>query len=250
MTGIHRRTRLGLASLMLLGLATSPVSAQWAVVEVNSAAQLIQGGRSLIYQYNILLANIEQIANQVKNLQRIDDTMMMIGAIQRTATELNTIFNTATRMSFDLTRGQADFTRLYRQPPGALSAQGLLAYRQQLNAAKLDVAGMATNMQSIQGGVATSFANLAKLLGAVWTASGALDMAQLHAQQNALMLQSQQAHQAMDATHQRLVGMDMAEKAAWEQAAIDTYTQVTTMAPTGNWQDGPQLSYTVQGNPD
>src|SRR5207244_5857098 len=89
------------------------------------------------------------------------------------------------------------------------------------------------------------------LIGAVmvlWTASGNLDSHQIAAQQQALFMHAQQAAQVMTATAQRLEAQRQAEDVVLQQVAIHSYLQATTLAPVGDWRNGPQLDMTVRGS--
>src|SRR5438445_13214125 len=74
------------------------------------------------------------------------------------------------------------------------------------------------------------------------------DSHQIAAQQQALFMHAQQAAQVMTATAQRLEAQRQAEDVVLQQVAIHSYLQATTLAPVGDWRNGPQLDMTVRGS--
>jgi predicted glycosyl hydrolase (DUF1957 family) len=153
-------------------------------------------------------------------------------------------------LSYDLTQATSQFDALYTQLSLTASPADLLAQRRQMLTARLQASRMAVQMQSIRTNVTDIYNRLCALLDGSWRASGNLDSAQLAAQQQALLTHSQQMAQAMLATSQRLEAQRQAEDVVLQQAAIQAYLQATTLAPVGDWQDGPQLSMAVRGRLD
>ncbi len=107
---------------------------------------------------------------------------------------------------------------------------------------------MAVKMQSVRTNLADLYNRIAALLNGSWTASGNLDSQQIAAQQQALLLHSQREAQAMLAAAQRLEAQRQAEDVVLQQAAIQSYLKATTLAPVGDWQNGPQLEMKVRGS--
>lgn len=218
--------------------------AQWIV---EDPLQIANSARQIIYEYNILLASLDQITNQVKNLQRIQEAVVMIDVLMEKQRQLDEVFNRAQAISFNLATAERQFTQLYGGTPSGMSTVDLLAYKRRLLAARFEASRHGVSMQAVQQNIVSLYGNIVGLLRAVWVASGALDMAQMQAQQQALQLHAQQQALAMHAAAQRLEAMRQAEDVANTQLAIQMYLEATTLRPLQDWRSGPQLSYDVKG---
>jgi hypothetical protein len=103
-------------------------------------------------------------------------------------------------------------------------------------------------MQSMRTDLMELYNHLMALLNGSWVASGNLDSQQLALQQQALIFHSQQSAQAMQATAQRLEAQRQAEEITLQQQSMAFYRQATTLAPVGDWGDGPQVEMSVKGS--
>jgi P-type conjugative transfer protein TrbJ len=254
--------RLGqIVLLVLLTLVGSGewASAQWAVEDAanlvqntttafNSVKQVYNSSQQLIAEYNIFRSTVTQIENQVKNLQRIPKGLNLFDTLLAYGNRIDALLSQTNTLSFELDQAVRDFDQLYRQAAQLTSAHNALQLRQQLLNARLEASGMAVKMQSVRTNLADLYNRIAALLNGSWTAVGNLDSQQIAAQQQALLLHSQREAQAMIAAAQRLEAQRQAEDVVLQQAAIQSYLKATTLAPVGDWQNGPQLEMKVRGS--
>jgi hypothetical protein len=238
----------------LLVFLPTPAHAQWAVAEVNSAANLLQmgkqvytSGKQLLTEWNILRQSILQVENQVRNLQRIPAGLNLLDVVGDYGSRIDSLLGQANAISFTLGQAERDFDRLYRTT-GGLTAGGMLQQRQQLLEARMGTSRLGVQMQSMRTDLMELYNHLMALLNGSWVASGNLDSQQLALQQQALIFHSQQSAQAMQATAQRLEAQRQAEEITLQQQSMAFYRQATTLAPVGDWRDGPQVEMSVKGS--
>lgn len=251
---MKRRIQFALLALLTLLLRCQFASAQWLVEDainlVQNSMTAINTAQSVKHEYDLVVGQIEQLANDVRNLARIDASLNYFDVITSYGNNIATLLGHAQMLSYDLTQATAQFDALYQQLSLTASPADLLMQRRQMLTARLQASRMAVQMQSIRTNVQDVYGRLCSLLDGSWRASGNLDSAQLAAQQQALLTHSQQMAQAMLATSQRLEAQRQAEDVVLQQAAIQAYMQATTLAPVGQWEDGPQLSMTIRGRLD
>jgi len=222
--------------------------AQNTITAASMVKQVYTSAQQLIAEYNIVRNTITQIENQVKNLQHMPAGLNLFDTITAYGSRIDSLLSQANTLSFELDQASRDFDKLYRQTAQMTSPQSALGLRQQLLSARLEASGMAVKMQSVRTNLADLYNRIAGLLNGSWTASGNLDSHQIAAQQQALLMHSQQEAQAMIAAAQRLEAQRQAEDVVLQQTAIQSYLQATTLAPVGDWRNGPQLEMTVRGS--
>ena len=247
---MRRTGQIVILALLTLSLRCALASAQWAVIDgsnliqntttaFNSVKQVYNSSQQLIAEYNIFRNPVTQIENQVKNLQHMPAGLNLFDTVMAYGNRIDALLSQTNTLSFELDQAVKDFDTLYRQASQLTSAQGVLQLRQQLLSARLEASGMAIKMQSVRTNLADLYNRIAGLLNGSWTASGNLDSQQIAAQQQALLMHSQQEAQAMIAAAQRLEAQRQAEDVVLQHAAIQSYLKATTLAPVGDWQNGP-----------
>jgi P-type conjugative transfer protein TrbJ len=223
-------------------------AAQRTVQLVNQGLAYVRQGEQIINEYNQIRNQITQIAHQVANLQRIPQGLNFMQDISLYGSKVTGLLGQANALSFELDHSARQFDDLYRQAHAITTPAGMLALRQQMLQARLQTAGMSVQMQSVKTNLTDIYARLCALLGGSDTASGNLDSHQLAAQQQALQVHTQQTMLAMQAANARLVSQQQAEEIVLQQQALAFYTTATTLAPVGDWRNGPQLEMRVRGS--
>jgi P-type conjugative transfer protein TrbJ len=209
--------------------------------------QVQTSAQQLIAEYNLVRNTITQIENQVKNLQRIPKGLSYIDDISLFGSRLSGLMATANGISFQLDQATRQFEHLYQQT-ATLTAPNVFNLRQQMIQSRMETAGIAIQVQSVRTNLSDIYSRLCNLLSGSYGASGNLDSLQIAAQQQALLIHSQQIALTMQATQARMETQRQAEEMALQQMALAHYKQVTTLAPVGDWQAGPQLEMRVRGS--
>jgi hypothetical protein len=115
----------------------------------------------------------------------------------------------------------SQFDTLMAQATTALSPAQALALRQQWLTQRQESARVGIQVQSIQGPLMQSFAQLCALLGQSLGLKGNLDAQQLSQQQQALSQQIALQSQQMQAVRDRLATQDAAEQQVWQRIQLE-----------------------------
>lgn len=247
-------TMLGLLMLLWLGRA----HAQWAVADaanlvqttltaLSTAASYVRQGEQVINEYNLIRNQIVQIEHEVTNLQRLPEGLNMLETIGAYGNKVTGVLARANAVSYELDQATSDFEKLYMRTAAITTAQDIYTLRQQLLTAKLQASGMSVQMTAVRTNLSDVYTRVCNLLNGAWTAKGNLDSQQMAAQQQALLLHSQQMAQAMLATQGRLQAQQAAEDAVLEQmrlkmlqeatAPVAPYTDAKGKLPVYRWMD-------------
>ena len=213
----------------------------------NSVKTAYNTAQSVINEYNIILNEIKMIENQVKNLTRMSPDLNFMQDISLFGSRLSGLMATANGVSFQLDQATKDFGRLYQQT-AVLTGPGILTLRQNMLQSRMETAGIAIQVQSVRTNLSDIYNRLCNLLSGSYGATGNLDSLQIAAQQQALLIHSQQVALTMQAAQARMETQRQAEEMALQQMALAHYKQATTLAPVGDWQQGPQLEMRVRGS--
>jgi P-type conjugative transfer protein TrbJ len=236
---------LALVALVLWGHSAS---AQWAVEDVaaiaqetitavNTVAMYARQGEQIINEYNVIRNQIVQIEHEVTNLQRLPKGLNFLDDITLFGNKLNSLMGQANAVSFELEQATKDFDKLYRQAVTIATTGDIMTLRKQLLDARMQASGMSVHMTAVRTNLTDVSTRLCSLLNGSWTASGNLDSQQLAAQQQALLLHSQQAAQAMLATQARLAAQKEAEDVVLEQVRLHMLQDATAPVPgTGTYE--------------
>jgi P-type conjugative transfer protein TrbJ len=221
--------------------------AQTALTAANTAAQYIRQGEQIVNEYNMIRNQIIQIEHEVTNLQRIPQGLNFMDTISAYGNKINGLLGQANAVSYELDQATKDFDKLYRQAATVATAADVMTLRQQLLTARLQAAGMGVQMTAVRTNLSDVYTRVCALLNGSWTANGNLDSQQIAAQQQALLLHSQQAAQAMLATQARLQAQREAEEVVLEQvrlqmlhdaiAPVAPYTDAKGKLPVYRWMD-------------
>jgi hypothetical protein len=217
-----------------------PILTQAMATVANTARQIEQTAVEIENQYNIILYQIRQWETMVANLKRLPDGLNFLDTINLWGQQIDGLLSQSAGMSFTLEAAMGQFDVLYRRA-ASLNPQALLAQRQTLLNSRLEASSTAIRVQAIRTNVSNLYTRLCALLNGSWTAHGNLDSQQILAQQNGLLLHSQQATQALLASAQRLEAQRHAEQVLFQQQALQFHRQSTTLAPIGDWRQGPQV---------
>jgi P-type conjugative transfer protein TrbJ len=218
--------------------------AQAVLTATNTAAMYVRQGEQLVNEYNLIRNQILQLETMVRNLERIPEGLNLLDTITTWSQQLDALLGQAGGISFTLETATGQFDTLYRQM-AALNANALYTQRTALLQSRLEASSTAVKMQSLRTNVSDLFTRLCALLSGSWVAKGNLDSQQIAAQQNALLIHSQQAAQAMLATSQRLEAQRQAEEVILTQQALQFYREGMTLAPIGDWRTGPQVDIEI-----
>lgn len=248
-----------MVAVIILCLGPQQASSQWAVhdapAEIQRAAiwveEALQWGQSLknqadsiVNEYNLILGQARAYETFIRNLQRIPEGLNVFDTVLAYGAKLNGIMRTAGGISYDLNHASQQFAALYIDV-GTVTQGDLPRLKQRFLTARMQTSQVAIQMQAIEQNAADTFARLCALMEGVWTANGALDMAQIHAQQQALQITTLQQTQALQATAERLKAQREAEDVALERirmqlmeqfvAPLPEYTGTAGALPTYRW---------------
>jgi len=250
--------QIAFLALVTLFLRCQYASAQWSVIDasnlvqttltaINTAASYARQGEQIINEYNVIRNQIVQIEHEVANLQRIPKGLNFLDDITLFGNKLNGLMGQANAVSFELDQATKDFDKLYKQAQAVATTGDIMTLRQQLLQARMQASGMSVQMTAVRTNLTDVSTRLCALLNGSWTASGNLDSQQITAQQQALLLHSQQAAQAMLATQARLAAQKEAEDVVLEQvrlkmlqdavAPVAPYTDFRGKLPVYRWID-------------
>jgi P-type conjugative transfer protein TrbJ len=220
---------------------------QMIATAANTAASYVRQGEQIVNEYNIIRNQIVQIEHEVANLQRIPKGLNFLDDISLFSNRLTGLMAQANAVSFELDQATKDFEKLYQQAATVTRTGDVLALRRQLLDARMQASGMSVQMTAVRTHLSDVFTRLCALLNGSWTASGNLDSQQIAAQQQGLLLHSQQMAQAMLATQARLQAQREAEEVVLEQvrlqvlqdavAPVAPYTDARGTLPVYRWMD-------------
>jgi hypothetical protein len=196
-------------------------AAIWAQEALQWAQSLANQAKEIEAQYNIILNQIKQIEWMVEQSQRIPEGLNLMQDMSLFSSRLLGLMSTAGGLSFNLEQATSSFTTFYKRTLTITQTPEVLAARTQFLANRMQAAQLAVQTQAIQTHLSEMASKMCALLSGAWTAHGALDSAQIAAQQRALLMAVHQQTQATAAAAQRLEAQHQAEEIVQEQLDVE-----------------------------
>lgn len=210
--------RLFLAGTVCAALASAPAHAFDIVFDPTNFSQNLLTATRELEQINNEISSLQNqarmLANQALNLTGLN--FNAIGELQSTLSATNQLFNQAGGLTFDVSRAQADFARLYPAQYGATVTNSSLAQdaltRWSQSQAALQTS--ATMQAQVVSNLTTDQGVLGDIVAQSQAAVGALQATQATNQLLALQTKQAMQQQQLQIAQDRAMTLDRAESAA------------------------------------
>ena len=252
-------------ALLVLGLLLFLTRPAWAILGVGDVvldptnlvqnsftaartlALTIQQATQIENQAMQLVHQVEQIANQVKNLTQMPQGLNIFQDVALFGNKIDSLLAQSNAVSYQLDQATAQFETLYGKATTLATRMtepgGILALKQQLLDARRQAAGMSVQMTSIRTNLMDVYTRLVMLVNGAASTTGNLDAQQIAAQQQALLVHSQQAAQSIQATQARLLAQKEAEDVVMAQLRLQMQQQLNVRLPRYTGERGTLATY-------
>jgi len=185
--------------------------------EVKKYAEMVTTAQQMVEQVKGTYRMIEMAS---KNLANMPTDGNILNWVSQMDGQTSALLGQVQHIGFNLDRTTRQFEALYGNTAMLLTPEGRAERYRQMQAARLEMTGIAMQTQSIRQTFSDLYTRLATLVGISSWAEGTKAMQQLQMQQHSLAQQQQQLGLTMQAVTARLAAMQQAEEMVLQQMRL------------------------------